>query len=75
MLQKTFCLSVQKPINGCYKRSKCTCTLPIYLPLTFYIAASSFLELLPDSRIDSGVWCRCDGASVSVTFISDNAST
>ena len=36
---------------------------------------SFFFSRAPVSKIDSGVQCRCDGASVSMTFISNNAST
>ena len=38
---------------------------------SFFFSRAPELE----SRIDSGVRCRCDGASVSMTFISNNAST
>ena len=62
--------SVEKPINICHKRSKCSSP---YLPLPLYIA-SSFSRAL-DSKIDSGVRFRCDGASVSMTNIYNNAST
>ena len=36
---------------------------------------SFFFSRAPESKIDSGVRCRCDGASVSMTYISNNAST
>ena len=36
---------------------------------------SFFFSRAPVSKIDSGIQCRCDGASVSMTFISNNAST
>ena len=69
VLQKKICLSVEKPINGCYKRSKCTS--PIFQCLFIY--SSFFFSGASVSKVC--VRCRCDGAFVSMTFISNKAST